>query len=67
MLYEVITKAYALELTDKADVAGLPKSALELAAHAAAASGHEGATADAGPWRITLDMPSYVPFSYNFV
>jgi oligopeptidase A len=35
---------------------------LELAAQAARQAGDEAATANAGPWRITLDAPSYVPF-----
>jgi oligopeptidase A len=56
------TKAFALELSDAADVEGLPESAKEMAAQAAAAAGEEGATGEAGPWRITLDYPSYVPF-----
>lgn len=25
------------------------------------AAGDEGATAEDGPWRLTLDMPSYLP------
>lgn len=40
---------------------GLPPSALGLAAQQAAAAGHEGATAEAGPWLLTLDAPSYMP------
>eukprot|EP00962_Isochrysis_galbana_P043559 scaffold16623_cov93-Isochrysis_galbana.AAC.6 len=55
------TKAFKLTLTDKADLAGLPPSALDLAAQRAATDGHEGATADAGPWQLGLDMPSYLP------
>ena len=41
--------------------AGLPESALELAAQAARAEGHEGATPEAGPWSFGLDFPSYFP------
>jgi len=55
------TKAYSLRLTDKAEVAGLPESALGLAAQTAASKGDEGATAENGPWVFTLDMPSYLP------
>lgn len=55
------TKAFKLTLSDKADVAGLPPSALDLAAQRAAADGHAGATAEAGPWQLGLDMPSYLP------
>lgn len=53
------TKAFQLDLTDPADVDGLPPSLLALAAQA---SGDENATPEKGPWRITLDFPSYVPF-----
>ncbi|MFM7426283.1 MAG: M3 family metallopeptidase, partial [Elainella sp.] len=56
------TKAFSLTLTDPAEIAGLPPSAVGLAAQAARAAGEEAATAEAGPWRITLDMPSYLPF-----
>jgi len=56
------TKAWALELRSPEEVDGLPRSLLELAAQAARQAGDEAATADAGPWRITLDAPSYVPF-----
>jgi oligopeptidase A len=56
------TKAFALDLTAQDEVAGLPASARALAAQAAQAEGHEAASADAGPWRVTLDAPSLVPF-----
>jgi oligopeptidase A len=56
------TKAFNLDLTDLKDVAGLPPSLLAQAAQASRAGGQEQATPEAGPWRITLDAPSYVPF-----
>jgi oligopeptidase A len=56
------TKAYSLDLTDPQDVEGLPPSLLGQAAQASRAAGHEQATPEQGPWRITLDYPSYVPF-----
>ncbi len=56
------TKAFKLELTHPDDVAGLPASALSLAAQTARQEGAESATAEAGPWVITLDYPSFVPF-----
>jgi oligopeptidase A len=56
------TKSWALDLRMRDETDGLPKSLLELAAQAARLAGDETATADAGPWRITLDGPSYVPF-----
>lgn len=56
------TKAFSLTLRDPAEVAGLPQSLKQLAAQAATEAGEEGATAEAGPWRITLDAPSVSPF-----
>jgi oligopeptidase A len=48
-------------VTDPADVEGLPATALGLAAQTAVGEGHEGATAEKGPWVFTLDFPSYYP------
>ena len=56
------TKAFKLELTDKQEVDGLPPSALGLMAQMAKAAGNEVATPENGPWVVTLDSPSYVPF-----
>lgn len=56
------TKAFSLTLTKLAEVEGLPPSLLALAAQAARSAGEDQATPEAGPWRITLDMPSYMPF-----
>ncbi|NJL87188.1 MAG: M3 family metallopeptidase [Leptolyngbyaceae cyanobacterium SM1_1_3] len=56
------TKAFSLTLTTPAEIAGLPPSLLAQAAQAAREAGDENATAELGPWRITLDYPSYVPF-----
>ncbi|HAJ59932.1 MAG TPA: peptidase M3, partial [Cyanobacteria bacterium UBA8543] len=56
------TKAFSLTLTNKDEVDGLPPSLLSLAAQTARAAGEENATAENGPWRITLDFPSYAPF-----
>lgn len=55
------TKAFSLTLTDKAEVEGLPPSALALAASRAVEDGKEGATPESGPWKLGLDMPSYLP------
>jgi oligopeptidase A len=55
-------KAFSLDLATQDDVAGLPPSLLAQAAQAARAAGMEGASPQEGPWRITLDAPSYVPF-----
>ena len=56
------TKAYSLNLTKPEDIAGLPESLLAQAAQSARAAGNEAATPTDGPWTITLDAPSYVPF-----
>jgi len=56
------TKAFSLTLTTKEEIDGLPPSLLSLAAQVARAAGEENATPENGPWRITLDFPSYVPF-----
>ncbi len=56
------TKAFKLKLTTPEEVDGLPPSAVALAAQAARADGEENATPENGPWLITLDYPSYVPF-----
>lgn len=46
---------YQLVLTDKAQLAGLPESAVEAAAETAKEKGVEG-------WVFTLHAPSYIPF-----
>lgn len=59
------TKAFSITLTDRKDVEGLPPSLLRLASAA-----HNGTLTDesqhgtdaAGPWRFTLEFPSYGPF-----
>jgi oligopeptidase A len=56
------TKAFSLTLTTPEEVAGLPPSLLSLAAQSARDAGATNATAEAGPWRITLDFPSFGPF-----
>jgi oligopeptidase A len=63
------TKAYALVLRHPDEVAGLPASTRAAAAQSARENAGEGdptgmakATAEAGPWRITLEGPLYIPF-----
>ncbi len=48
------TKAFSLEITDASAMEGVPDSAKAM--WAAAASGD----ADSGPWKLTLDGPSYI-------
>lgn len=56
------SKAFALTLTTRDEVAGLPDTLLAAAAQAALAAGQDQATPQAGPWRITLEVPIFVPF-----
>ncbi|HIG68510.1 MAG TPA: M3 family peptidase [Myxococcales bacterium] len=57
------TKAFSLMLTDEVEVVGLPESWRDLAAQSAREEGDaENATAQTGPWRLTLDHPSLQPF-----
>ncbi len=56
------TKAFTLVLTSTEDIAGLPPSLLALAAQTAAQQDYPDATPETGPWVITLDYPSYLPF-----
>lgn len=55
------TKAFSLMLTTTEEIAGLPVAWRQLAAQNARGSGHPSATAEAGPWRITLDGPCTQP------
>jgi oligopeptidase A len=55
------TKAFSLTITDRARLEGVPSSALAMFAQAARAHGATDATAEAGPWRVTLDFPSFDP------
>ncbi|KAF3621074.1 putative MADS-box transcription factor 27-like [Capsicum annuum] len=54
------TKKFAKLITANKDIDGLPATALGLAAQTAVSKGHENATAEDGPWIITLDEPSYM-------
>jgi oligopeptidase A len=56
------TKAFHLTLTQPEEVEGLPWSLRQVAAQAAREAGEAHATAAQGPWRITLDYPSFGPF-----
>jgi peptidyl-dipeptidase Dcp len=50
------TEEFEMLLDSKEDLAGLPDSAVEMAAHAAQEAGHDG------KWLFTLEIPSYMPF-----
>jgi len=58
-------KAYALIITDKADTEGWPETLRAVSAQSYNQAKEEGdpdATPESGPWRITLDFPSFYPF-----
>ena len=57
------TKAYELIIEEKKDTEGWPNSLRQVAAqsYSQANEGSE-ATPENGPWRITLDFPSFYPF-----
>jgi len=55
------TKSWSRLITAPAGVEGLPETARALTAQQAAAAGHKGATAEAGPWLVTLDAPVFTP------
>jgi len=48
------TNAWSKVITDKGELAGLPQSALDLAAQTASQRGEDG-------WMLTLEFPSYLP------
>ncbi|TYJ04404.1 hypothetical protein E1A91_A12G089700v1 [Gossypium mustelinum] len=54
------TKKFEKLITYNKEIDGLPATALGLAAQTAVSKGHENATAENGPWMITLDAPSFV-------
>ncbi|XP_006648170.2 probable cytosolic oligopeptidase A [Oryza brachyantha] len=54
------TKKFEKLITEKNEIDGLPATALGLAAQTAVSKGHENASAENGPWIITLDAPSYI-------
>ncbi len=62
------TKAWTLDLNDGADVDGLPvswKASASLAFNDAVRGDNPAAaisTTETGPWRVSLDMPSLLPF-----
>jgi oligopeptidase A len=58
------TKAFSIVVTDKADVDGLPPTLLRLASHSynEAAPTEPPGSPETGPWRFTLEFPSYGPF-----
>lgn len=56
------TKQYALVVRDPAQMDGTPPSLREQAAQSAREAGEPDADAEQGPWRLTLDAPSLIPY-----
>ena len=54
------SQSFSLDVSDEARLAGLPASTLAMARHKASEAGREG-------WRLTLDLPCYVPAMSNLV
>ncbi len=55
------SRQFALTLTSAVETEGLPDSLLTAASAAARAAGAESSP-EQGPWRITLELPLYLPF-----
>jgi oligopeptidase A len=63
-----LAQAFKHLVRDKKELEGLEPTTLAVAAQKAAAEGHKGATAEAGPWLLTLDYTTYsavVSFAKN--
>lgn len=56
------TKAFSITITEKTKIEGMPETLLTAMAASAKANGSDTATADAGPWRVSLDPAIYGPF-----
>ncbi len=56
------TRAFSILVRDPAEMAGTPPSLRALTAQNAREHGEPGATAEAGPWRLSLDAPVLIPF-----
>ncbi|MCB1326270.1 MAG: M3 family metallopeptidase [Spirochaetales bacterium] len=58
------TKSFHMDLTTPEEVDGLPQSALAMAAQnfSRAHPDVEPATPENGPWRFSLELPSFLPF-----
>ena len=57
------TKSFYLDVIDPADADGLPESFRRMASAAWSQANEESeSSSDNGPWRVTLDAPSFGPF-----
>ena len=55
-------KEFVLILENKEDVFGLPETALGILSKNAVERGYSNASSEHGPWVVTLDAPSLIPF-----
>ena len=56
------TRSFAREINNPAQMEGTPETLREITAQSARSAGHADATAADGPWRLTLDAPSLIPY-----
>lgn len=59
------TKAFTKVITDRKELEGCPESLMQAMAKNAQARGHGDGNAETGPWAVTLDYPTYIPFMMN--
>ncbi|KAG0096068.1 hypothetical protein BGZ93_005066 [Podila epicladia] len=59
------TKAFIKLVTDKTELEGCPESLVQAMAKNAQKRGHGDGDAEKGPWAVTLDAPTLVPFMMN--
>ncbi|MAJ59576.1 MAG: peptidase M3 [bacterium TMED88] len=56
------TRTFARVVSDPAQMEGTPETLREITAQSARSSGEPDASSAHGPWRLTLDAPSLVPY-----
>lgn len=54
-------------ITDKSELVGIPQNYLEAFAELAIKEGHKDATADGGPWMLSVDINGYKPVFENYL
>ncbi|KAG9070387.1 hypothetical protein KI688_009724 [Linnemannia hyalina] len=59
------TKAFAKVITDRKELEGCPESLMKAMAKNAQSRGHGDGNSETGPWAVTLDYPTYIPFMMN--
>ncbi|KAG0321249.1 hypothetical protein BGZ99_004037 [Dissophora globulifera] len=59
------TKAFAKIVTDPAELEGCSEDMFKTMANNAKSRGHGEGNPQSGPWAVTLDAPTYVPFMMN--